>query len=86
MSDQHQPDERRVNGEQRAIVDQSVADRDPADDSGEIDDPTALVETYPKAFDDKIAEAENAIKAEAASDTDLTDSETTGVSRVTERS
>lgn len=64
-------DPQHVSGEQRAIVDQSIEERDPADDSDEINDPTAIVETYPKAFDDKIAAAE-AIKTEAATDTDLT--------------
>lgn len=83
-------DPQHVTGEQRAIVDQSAEDRDPADDSGEIDDPSALVETYPAAFDAKIAEAEKAIKTETAGKNsdlaDITDDETTGVSRVTERS
>lgn len=46
---------------QHDIVDQREQVRDPADDSGEVDDPTALVEAYPKAFDDKIAAAEAAI-------------------------
>lgn len=76
-------DPQSVTGDQRAIVDQSVEDRDPADDSGELDDPTALVETYPKAFDDKIAEAEQAIETETGAD--LTDDETTGVNQVTDR-
>jgi hypothetical protein len=49
---------------QRAVVDQSSEVRDPADDSGLMDDPAAIVETYPKAFDDQIAAAESAIKAE----------------------
>ena len=51
---------------QRDIVDQSTETRDPADDSGEADDPTALVEDYPKAFDGQIAEAEAAIADENA--------------------
>jgi len=50
------------------IVDQSDDVRDPADDSGEIDDPTALVDTYPKAFDDRIAEAAAAIESHDAMD------------------
>lgn len=49
---------------QHDIVDQREEVRDPADDSGEADDPTALVEAYPKAFDDKIAEAESAIHSD----------------------
>ena len=47
---------------QHDIVDQSEEVRDPADDSGEADDPTAVGSAYPKAFDDKIAAAESAIK------------------------
>jgi hypothetical protein len=47
---------------QHQIVDQSEEVRDPADDSGEADDPTAVVEAYPKAFDDRVSEAEAAIK------------------------
>lgn len=54
--------------QQRDVVDQSAAVRDPADDSGLLDDPTAIVETYPKAFDEKIEKAESAIKGEAGSD------------------
>jgi hypothetical protein len=46
---------------QHDIVDQREQVRDPADDSGEADDPTAVVDAYPKAFDDRIAEAEAAI-------------------------
>jgi hypothetical protein len=46
---------------QHEIVDQREQVRDPADDSGEADDPTAVVDAYPKAFDDKIEEAEAAI-------------------------
>ncbi len=52
----------------RAVVDQSSDVRDPADDSGLMDDPEAIVETYPKAFDDNIEKAEAAIGAEAATD------------------
>lgn len=47
---------------QHEIVDQREEVRDPADDSGEADDPTAVVESYPQAFDDRIAEAEAAIR------------------------
>lgn len=61
------PDEKTQDDRQRDIVDQSASVRDPADDSGEADDPTALVEAYPKAFDDKIAEAEEAISKESSS-------------------
>ena len=50
------------------VVDQSSEGRDPADDSGLLDDPEAMVETYPKAFDDRIEKAESAIEAEARSD------------------
>lgn len=46
---------------QHEIVDQREEVRDPADDSGEADDPTAVVDAYPKAFDDRIEEAEAAI-------------------------
>jgi hypothetical protein len=46
---------------QHDIVDQREQVRDPADDSGEVDDPTAMVDAYPKAFDDKIEAAEAAI-------------------------
>jgi hypothetical protein len=53
---------------QRAVVDQSSEVRDPADDSGLLDDPEAVVETYPKAFDEKIEKAEAAIAAEAGTD------------------
>lgn len=49
---------------QHDIVDQREQVRDPADDSGEADDPTAVVEAYPKAFDDRIEEAESAIHAD----------------------
>ncbi|MEP6981058.1 MAG: hypothetical protein ABJA16_09885 [Nakamurella sp.] len=72
-----------VTGAQRAIVDQSTQDRDPADDSGELDDPNAMVETYPAAFDAKIEEAEKAIESETGN-TALTD-ETTGVHQMTDR-
>ena len=47
---------------QHEIVDQREEVRDPADDSGEADDPTAVVDSYPKAFDDRIEEAEAAIR------------------------
>lgn len=77
-------DPQHVTADQRAIVDQSVQDRDPADDSGEIDDPNALVETYPAAFDAKIEEAEKAIETETGN-TEATDDETTGTAAVTER-
>lgn len=50
------------NDVQHDIVDQSEQVRDPADDSGEADDPTAVVGAYPKAFDDRIAEAKSAIE------------------------
>jgi hypothetical protein len=53
---------------QRAVVDQSSEVRDPADDSGLLDDPELIVETYAKAFDDKIEQAESAIKAETETD------------------
>ena len=46
---------------QHDIVNQSEQVRDPADDSGEADDPTAVVQAYPQAFDDRIAEAHAAI-------------------------
>lgn len=52
---------------QHDIVDQREEVRDPADDSGEADDPTAVVEAYPKAFDDRIAEAESAIRNDETS-------------------
>lgn len=59
---------------QHDIVDQREQVRDPADDSGEVDDPTAMVEAYPKAFDDKIAAAEAAIaKDETAGGRSRTD-------------
>lgn len=59
---------------QHDIVDQREQVRDPADDSGEVDDPTALVEAYPKAFDDKIEAAEAAIdKDETAGGRSRTD-------------
>ena len=45
----------------KAIVDQSDDVRDPADDSGEIDDPASMAQTYPKAFDDRIDQAQAAI-------------------------
>jgi hypothetical protein len=46
---------------QEEVVDQSAAERDPADDSDEADDPSAMVDTYPAVFDEKIAEAERAL-------------------------
>jgi hypothetical protein len=49
---------------QHQIVDQSEEVRDPADDSGEADDPTAVVDVYPKAFDDRVSEAEAAIESD----------------------
>ena len=49
--------------EQAQIVDQSDDVRDPADDSDEFNDPTLMADTYPAAFDDKIAEAEAAIES-----------------------
>lgn len=61
MSDQDLQQER-----QHQIVDQSDDVRDPADDSGEIDDPTAMTAVYPKAFDDRIDEAQAAITAHDA--------------------
>ena len=53
--------EQNVPQTQHDIVDQREEVRDPADDSGEADDPTAVVDAYPKAFDDKIEAAEAAI-------------------------
>ncbi len=53
---------------QQAIVDQSSDVRDPADDSGLLDDPEAIIEAYPKAFDEKIEKAQAAIAAEVGSD------------------
>ena len=47
---------------QREVVDQSATQRDPADDSGEADDPSAMVDVYPEVFDEKIAEAEQALE------------------------
>lgn len=57
--------EESITREQHDIVDQREQVRDPADDSGEADDPTAVVEAYPKAFDDRIEEAEAAIEKDA---------------------
>ena len=54
--------------QQRAAVDQSAQTRDPADDSGMIDDPSALAETYPGTFGDDPGQAEAAIGTERASD------------------
>ncbi len=48
---------------QQEIVDQSTDVRDPADDSGEVDDPTALAEVYPPAFDESVEEAAAVIAA-----------------------
>lgn len=53
---------------EREVLDQSVDERDPADDSGEADDPTAMVEAYPQVFDDRIAEAEQALERHRAAD------------------
>jgi hypothetical protein len=60
-------DPQQVDPRQSAAVDQSAEVRDPADDSGLLDDPTAIVETYPEAFDEKIDNAIHAIDAEARS-------------------
>ena len=54
--------------EQRAVVDQRAAVRDPADDSGDLDDPSAMARTYPGAFDEKLEEAQAAIEDERRSD------------------
>jgi hypothetical protein len=54
--------------QQRAAVDQSADTRDPADDSGMADDPTALAETYPGTFDEEPGQAETAIEAERESE------------------
>lgn len=62
------PDVENVNARQRAVVDQSSEVRDPADDSGMMDDPAAVADTYPEAFDDSVAEAEAAIDRESATD------------------
>ncbi len=43
------------------MVDQSDDVRDPGDDSGESDDPSAMADTYPQVFDDRVSEAEAAI-------------------------
>lgn len=51
---------------QEQIVDQSDDVRDPADDSGEIDDPTAMAENYPGAFDGRVDEAEEAVAEHSA--------------------
>ena len=51
---------------QEQIVDQSDDVRDPADDSGEMDDPTAMAEDYPGAFDGRVAEAEEAVAEHSA--------------------
>lgn len=55
---------------QREVVDQSADERDPADDSGEADDPSAMVEVYPEVFDEKIAEAERALAEHREHDAD----------------
>lgn len=70
MSDQDlsQNDQNLQQERQRQIVDQSDDVRDPADDSGEADDPVAMTDVYPKAFDDRIGEAEAAIAAHDARD------------------
>ncbi|MBM9468664.1 hypothetical protein [Nakamurella leprariae] len=47
--------------DQQAITDQSDDVRDPADDSDEMNSPATMADTYPDAFDDKIAAAEQAI-------------------------
>ena len=49
----------------RAAVDQSSEVRDPGDDSDLVNDPAALVDTYPEAFDRQIEQGEAAIAAEA---------------------
>jgi hypothetical protein len=53
---------------QREIVDQSEDVRDPADDSGEIDDPATMTDTYPVAFEERIEEAAAAIDRHSALD------------------
>ncbi len=60
----HQND---VDADQRAAVDQSAEVRDPADDSGLLDDPTALADTYPDVFNDSAGAAEQAIEVESRS-------------------
>ncbi|GGL99008.1 hypothetical protein [Nakamurella endophytica] len=47
-----------LSGREQAIVDQSDDVRDPADDSDELNDPTAMADTYPKALEDKLQAAE----------------------------
>ena len=54
--------------QQRGAVDQSAQTRDPADDSGLIDDPTALAETHPGTFAEGRKEAQAAIAEERESD------------------
>ena len=51
---------------QEQIVDQSDDVRDPADDSGEMDDPTAMAADYPGAFDGRAEEAEEAVAVHTA--------------------
>lgn len=51
---------------QEQIVDQSDDVRDPADDSGEMDDPTAMAQDYPGAFDGRVEEAEEAVAEHSA--------------------
>ena len=69
-----------TNNQEWATVDQSAETRDPADDSGEIDDPTALAETY-ETFP-TVAEAQQAIKTERhAPDTPLEDDRATDNTR-----
>lgn len=53
---------------QRQVVDQSDDVRDPADDSGEADDPTAMADTYPETFDHSVDEAAEAVRAHQAKD------------------
>ncbi len=53
---------------QDEIVGQSDDVRDPADDSGEIDDPTEMADTYPGAFDGSSAAAAAAIREHDARD------------------
>ena len=52
---------------QQEIVGQSDDSRDPADDSGEMDDPTEMADTYPGAFDG----GDTAAAADAIADHDL---------------
>ena len=56
------PDDTRATPQEWAAVDQSAETRDPADDSGELDDPTALADTY-ESFP-SVAEAQQAIVTE----------------------